>query len=158
MLCAPSRRPPVLAASCGPARELHVSPGAISRHVKLLEAHLDTRLFERQAHGLKPTDAASALLPEVTAAFAKIAEAAAALPRRAKALAVIASPTFANRLLVPRLSGFAERAPHVTVSVSVLLSDLTEFDADAHDCGIATFHRAGLAGSGARDQRSWPKS
>lgn len=120
--------------------ELNVSPGAISRHVKLLETHFGVQLFERLAHGLKPTDAALALLPSVTAAFEIIAKAASELPGAASSLRIIASPTFANRMLVPRLTGFAEQWPRITVSVSVLLTDIAEFDFTTHDCAIATFH------------------
>ena len=120
--------------------ELNVSPGAISRHVKLLEAYFGVQLFERLAHGLRPTEAALALLPRITAAFEIIARAASELPGAASTLRIIASPTFANRLLVPRLTDFAEKWPGITVSVSVLLSDIAEFDFTTHDCAIATFH------------------
>ena len=121
-------------------QELNVSPGAISRHVKLLEAHLGCLLFERQAQGLKPTEAARRLLPKISEAFTLIAAAAADLPGQSRQLKVIASPTFANRLLVPRLPEFARQQPSVTVSLSVLLADLGETHLAASDCGIATFH------------------
>jgi LysR family glycine cleavage system transcriptional activator len=120
--------------------ELHVSPGAVSRHVKLLEAYFGTPLFVRLAQGLKPTEAALALLPKITAAFETIAAAAAEIPGTVGRLNVIASPTFASRLLVPRLPGFTDLRPEVSVSVGVLLADLAEFDLADHDCAIATFH------------------
>lgn len=120
--------------------ELNVSPGAVSRHVKLLEAHFGTPLFVRLAQGLRPTDTALVLLPKITAAFEMIAAAASEVPGLAGALNVIASPTFANRLLVPHLHRFTDIRPEVSVSVGVLLSDLSEFDVAAHDCAIATFH------------------
>lgn len=120
--------------------ELNVSAGAVSRHVKLLEAHLGTPLFVRLAQGLRPTDTALALLPKLTAAFEMIAAAASEVPGLAGSLNVIASPTFAGRLLVPRLQGFTETRPEISVSVGLLLSDLAEFDVAAHDCAIATFH------------------
>ena len=65
------------------AEELHVSAGAISRHVKLLEEHFGVALFERLAQGLKPTDAAKDLLPKITASFEQIAQAAADITRTA---------------------------------------------------------------------------
>jgi DNA-binding transcriptional LysR family regulator len=122
------------------ADELHVSPGAVSRHVKLLEAHLGVPLFVRQARGLKPTGTALALLPKITTAFEMIAAASSEASGMARSLTVIASPTFANRLLVPRLPGFTGLWPEVGISVGLLLSDLTEFDVALHDCGIATLH------------------
>jgi DNA-binding transcriptional LysR family regulator len=122
------------------AEELHVSPGAVSRHVKLLEAHLGVPLFVRQAQGLKATATALALLPKITAAFEMIATAAAAASEMSGGLTVIASPTFANRLLVPRLPGFTKMWPEVDISVGLLLSDLSAFDPRIHDCAIATIH------------------
>ena len=120
--------------------ELNVSPGAVSRHVKLLEAHFGTPLFVRLAHGLRPTEAALALLPKVSAAFEMIATAASEMPGPAGSLKVMASPTFANRLLVPSLPRFTNLRPEVSVSVALLLSDLEAFDPARHDCAIATLH------------------
>ena len=39
------------------AVELQVSPGAVSRHVRLLERFLETELFERQSNGATLTPA-----------------------------------------------------------------------------------------------------
>ncbi|MCP4327073.1 MAG: LysR family transcriptional regulator [Alphaproteobacteria bacterium] len=128
------------------AKELHVSPGAISRHVKLLEAHFGTPFFERLAQGLRPTQAALALQPRISAAFETIASAAAEVPRGAHNLEVVASPTFANRLLIPNLLRFNEQRPEITVSISLMLSDPWDFDPGTHDCVVATFHAA-----------EWPK-
>jgi len=122
------------------AEELHVSPGAVSRHVKLLEAHFGAPLFMRLAHGLRPTETALALLPKISAAFEMIAAAASEVPDIAGRLEVIASPTFASRLLVPQLPSFSDMCPDVSISVSLLLADLAEFNTAAHDCAIATFH------------------
>ena len=122
------------------AKELNVSPGAISRHVKLLEAHFGTPLFERLAQGLRPTRAALTLQPQISAAFEMIVSAAAEVPRGARNLKVAASPTFANRLLVPQLLRFTEPRPEITVSVSLMLSDPSDFDPGTHDCVVATSH------------------
>ena len=54
------------------AAELHVSPSAISRLVKLLEGRLGTALFVRRANGLTVTDAGAIYLAELTAALAAI--------------------------------------------------------------------------------------
>jgi LysR family glycine cleavage system transcriptional activator len=122
------------------AKELHFSPGAISHYAKLLEAHFGTPQFERLAQGLRPTQAALALQPQISAAFEMTLSAAAEVPRSARNLNVVASPTFANRLLVSRLPRFAEQRPEITVSVSLMLSDPWGFDPGTHDCVVAIFH------------------
>ena len=58
------------------ADELNVTQGAVSRHVKLLEEHLSVALFRRRPQGLELTEQGRALLPEVSASFERIAQAA----------------------------------------------------------------------------------
>jgi LysR family glycine cleavage system transcriptional activator len=137
--------------------ELHVSPGAISRHVKLLEQHLGTPLFRRLPQGLEYTEAATALQPRVSAAFADIARAAAETSAWAapgtNRLRILASPTFAGRWLIPRLQKFRDRIPEVTLSVAMMHISPQEFQATEHDIGVATFHAGDKAPDGLRTER-----
>src|SRR5689334_15533658 len=119
------------------AAELHVSQGAISRHVALLERHLGVALFRRLPHGLEPTERALALLPEVTAAFGRIALAAREAAGAGGELRVAAEATIAGRWLLPRLPRFHERHPDVRVGVALFRGGYGEFLAGGHDLGIA---------------------
>lgn len=58
------------------ANELNVTPGAISRHVRALEAQTETPLFLRRATGLELTSAGEELARSVGEALDRIAEAA----------------------------------------------------------------------------------
>jgi len=109
-----------LASFTAAAAELHVTQAAISRSVKLLESQLDKRLFERHANALTPTDAARLLLPELTAAFDRIASALARVrgTRGGRALTVGVGPTFAMRWLIPRLGRFQARHPEIEIHIT----------------------------------------
>jgi len=51
---------------------LHLTQGAVSRHIQTLEAHYGLPLFVRQARGLALTPEGAALFPAVRDAFARI--------------------------------------------------------------------------------------
>ena len=85
------------------ASELNVSPGAVSRHVKLLEQHLGAELFDRRAQGVVLSNRGRALLPELTAAFERIVQAARRMETRDNEVKVLSTHTLAIRWLFPRL-------------------------------------------------------
>ena len=95
------------------AGELHVTPGAVSHQVKLLESHLGVTLFRRLTRALELTAEAQTLLPKVREGLESIQVAVDRLRQRedACALSVIAPPNFAARWLMPRLNGFTSAHP-----------------------------------------------
>jgi LysR family glycine cleavage system transcriptional activator len=104
----------------GAAKELHVTPAAISRMVRLLEQRLGVALFERAANRLSLTAAGSAYqagLAQVFDALVNLTERVTALAG-GRVLTVGVGPTFAIRWLIPRLVDFAKEAPDIDVRVT----------------------------------------
>lgn len=120
----------------GAARALSLTQPTIGRHIQALEGALGVALFTRSRAGLRPTEAASALLPHAQA----MASAAGALERAASgeagdergAVRVTASEMVANEVLPPCLAAFREAYPGVVVElvVSNRSEDLLRRDAD----------------------------
>jgi LysR family glycine cleavage system transcriptional activator len=102
------------------AKELHVTPGAVSHQVKLLEEHLGVPLFRRLTRALELTTEAHAMLPKVREGL----EALHAAVDRVRAreamtpLTVVAPPNFAARWLVPRLSSFTSAHPNIELHIA----------------------------------------
>ena len=102
------------------ARELHVTPGAVSHHVKQLEESLGIPLFRRLTRALELTPEGQALLPKVQEGLRNLAEAVERVRSRgeARTLTVMAPPNFAARWLVPRLARFTDSHPGLDLHVA----------------------------------------
>ncbi|WP_420991973.1 transcriptional regulator GcvA [Cupriavidus sp. 30B13] len=120
------------------AAELHVTHGAVSQQVRLLEEWLGAALFERHNRRVVLTPAAKAYLAEIGPLFEQLARATASygMPEAAsRTLSVSAPATFTLRWLVPRLAKF--RAAHPDVEVRVETSnEPVESLTDSHDIVI----------------------
>ena len=125
------------------ASELNVSPGAVSRHVKLLEQHLGAELFDRRAQGVVLSNRGRALLPELTAAFERIVQAARRMETRDNEVKVLSTHTLAIRWLFPRLPRFQQMHPDLRISTGLYTRcSWEEFDTGNFDLGIECFdHR-----------------
>jgi LysR family glycine cleavage system transcriptional activator len=102
------------------ARELHVTAGAVSRQVKLLEDSLGMPLFRRLTRALELTPEGHSLLPKVQEGLRSLAEAVERVRVRgeARTLTVMAPPNFAARWLVPRLARFTDSHPGLDLHVA----------------------------------------
>jgi LysR family transcriptional regulator, glycine cleavage system transcriptional activator len=106
------------------AAELHVTHGAVSQHVRLLEEWFGASLFERHNRRVALTPAARAYLAEIGPLFEQLSQATAryGFPETvSRVLSVNAPATFTLRWLVPRLAKF--RAEHADVDVKVETSN-----------------------------------
>lgn len=115
------------------AEELGVSLGAVSQQVLKAEAQLGHPVFLRSPKGLEPTAFGRLVLVHLHEGFRHLA-AAAALGREqsANTLTVSVPPILAAKWLVPRLSRFTERAPHLRLRIdaSTERADLDHSDID----------------------------
>ncbi len=102
------------------AEELHVTPGAVSRQIRALEALLGTPLFRRLSRSIELTEAGRAGLPGLRAGFDEIAVAAQRMrdARGVRTLSVWAAPSFAAKWLVPRLRGFSAEHPEIDLQIA----------------------------------------
>lgn len=100
------------------AEELLLTPSAVSHGLQALERWLGTPLFQRTAKGLSLTEAGARYFPHVQAALERIAAGTEEIStRRVKPLRISATPTFANRILLPLLGEFSRAHPDIAVAV-----------------------------------------
>jgi len=100
------------------AAELHVTEGAISRHVKLLEEELGLPLFIRRPRKVELTEHGRKLLPALSKAFKTIASGFADVAAEAPKLKLLSQPSFSIRWLIPRLDRFREGHPAIPVNIT----------------------------------------
>lgn len=116
------------------AEELNLTASAVSHGIQTLENWLGVELFVRESRGLRLTGAGEIYAPLVNQALTVLAKATEQLPGREATgtLSVSSAPTFASRLLLPRLEKFIAEHPdiHVTIDSSHRFVDLTLDDFD----------------------------
>lgn len=121
----------------GAARELHVTTGAISQQVRVLEEQLGASLFQRSRRAVSLTAAGNAILPDVQAGFESLYRVLdQGLSRHASAaLSISVAPSFASKWLLPRLPEFSTRFPDIELRISATAA-LADFAADGVDLAI----------------------
>ncbi|WP_263258943.1 MULTISPECIES: LysR substrate-binding domain-containing protein [Pseudomonas] len=97
------------------ADELHVTAGAISRQIRLLEAELGQPLFERLPQGVRLTAQGRALAGEIAPHLDGLTRAVARARIKSSVLTVSAPPTFGQEWLLPRLEDFQRQHPDIEV-------------------------------------------
>lgn len=106
------------------AKELHLTHGAVSRQIALLEASLGQSLFRKEGQRMVATPHAKAFAREISQAFDHIGDAAQRYGKRAtqKVIRVNAPATMAMRWLIPRLAAFHALYRGIEVRVSTAFS------------------------------------
>ncbi len=102
------------------AAELGVSPVAVGRQVRVLEAHLGVALFHRRHRAIAPTRAGQVLCAGATEALDLLAAATRRATARARGevLTIQSYTTFSQRWLIPRLPIFQRAFPAITLRLT----------------------------------------
>jgi DNA-binding transcriptional LysR family regulator len=120
----------------GAARALGLTQPTVGRQVEEFEAQLGVPLFTRSRHGVKPTQAALDLVPQVetmAAAMAALRRAASAESEAARGtVRLTASELMGAAVLPPMLTRFHEAHPGVAIELvlSNRIEDLLRHEAD----------------------------
>lgn len=119
------------------ARELNVTPAAISHQIRLLEEYIGLPLFIRNGRGLGLSDAGAAGLRDLREGFARLGAAMDAIDSLGEAgvLSVSVAPSFASKWLLPRLGGFQQTHSEIDVHVSASMQ-VSDFVKDGVDIAI----------------------
>lgn len=102
--------------------ELGLTQAAISQHIKLLEAELGTRLFDRRQRGVELTAEGGAYLPHVQAAFRSLARSTDELfgTKPAQTVSILGPVSFMTLWLAPRLVSFRAAFPNIRLAISTM--------------------------------------
>ncbi len=106
------------------AGELHVTEAAVSRQIRLLEADLEVRLFERSNRGVQLTRTGEHYFEPIRHAFDVIDDSTRQTSRRKmrRKLALAVDPGLALRWLIPRMRGFRAACPDIAVEIHPALA------------------------------------
>ena len=121
------------------ARELNVTPGAISRQIQSLEEYLGEALFTRQHKRVDLTPLGRDYVAEIRAPLTRIGAATKRIRGRSRtrsSISICVYPTFAIRWLIPRWGRFYNRHPEIDVSLTTSLNPV-DFTRDDHDLAIS---------------------
>lgn len=140
------------------AQELCVTTGAISRQVKLLEAHLGVQLFTRHHRKVVLTAAGQRYVAVVSRIFSELSEAEEALGREAQHVSARLDcvPTLSMYWLTPRLAEYHEQRPDIRIESTTSVGPVDV--AAPFDLAIRrdTRHFAGLAATAFMTEWSIP--
>ncbi|MDB5553390.1 MAG: bacterial regulatory helix-turn-helix, lysR family protein, partial [Rhizobium sp.] len=115
---------------------LHLTQGAISRHVSLLEEQLGVSLLERTGRGARLTEKGKAYAEGVSDVLAKIRSLSLAAMSGSEEtrLRLAILPTFGTRWLMPRIPDFVQKNPEITISFATRIG---QFDFRSENIDVA---------------------
>lgn len=129
------------------ARELHVTPAAVSHQIRGLEKFLGVTLFRRTTRRLELTEQGRVAAELFREGFEKLARGVSQLraDEAGASLTFSVTTAFATRWLVPRLGRFARRCPGIDLQLKAGTQPV-DFDQDDIDLAVR-IGRGGVAGA-----------
>ena len=118
------------------AKELGVTPTAVSHQIRLLEKYCGQRLFRRQPRPLALTSAGEQLFPAIREGFNKFAEALAVLSAVASpGIRITTTSAFATRWLLPKLPRWQQSHPEIALDI-ISTYDVLDLNSGEADVAI----------------------
>jgi LysR family glycine cleavage system transcriptional activator len=118
------------------ARELRVTPSAVSHQIRALEDWMGVTLFTRGARRIELTVGGKKLLRETERAFSRISVAASGLRRAAATrLKVSSLPLITSAWLIPRLAKFEAKHPDILLDIETS-NRVSDLERDGVDVAI----------------------
>ena len=120
------------------AIQLNVTPGAVSRHIRTLEAWFGCELFIRSGPRIEITPSGQGLAQQLTAGFQSLEHACHAFRSSSHELRLKAPSTLTMRWLLDVLRHFREVHPTPVVEISSVWmdTDSVSFGREPYDCAI----------------------
>ena len=120
------------------AAELHVTPGAVSRHISTLESWFACQLFVRHGPRVEVTAAGRLLAGELAVGFRSIEQACQAFRQRSGRLRLKAPSTLTMRWLLTVLQAFHQRQSQPVVDMTSVWmdTDSVDFAREPYDCAV----------------------
>lgn len=121
------------------ARDLALSPSAVSHQIRGLEERFGVRLFARGGRSVKLTPDGERYLQSVSAALAALDDASRDLLRQARRgrdeLRISSLPFFTNAVMIPALAAFKRDYPEITLRIEAT-HQYADFDRSGVDVAI----------------------
>ncbi|MDA2761057.1 LysR family transcriptional regulator, partial [Bacillus cereus group sp. Bc007] len=110
------------------AEELHLTPSAVSKHIKTLEQHFGCRLFQRNGPRIEVTPQGKIFAAELQQGFARIEQACELFRSHRDLLRLKAPSTLTLRWLLDCLSRFRQTAQAFEVQAASVWMDIDNVD------------------------------
>lgn len=120
------------------SKALNLTPGAVSRHVRTLEAWFECSLFIRNGPQVTPTAKAQHLALQLHKGFSTLEQACRTFNIKPYALRLKSPSTLTIRWLLDALKAFhqTDAAPAVDIASVWMDTDTVDFNSEPYDCAI----------------------